>query len=93
MVIAYLVVPAVLFGREMKGAKTPEQRIYALAGMATVLAFATFGLSEDLWTRNPFVNSYIVCLAVLMSGAMNARRSTLAIDDTKPEDPLVKNQT
>ncbi|MFA7632233.1 MAG: O-antigen ligase family protein [Thiohalomonadaceae bacterium] len=93
MVIAYLVLPAVLFGREMKGAKTPEQRFYALAGMATVLAFATFGLSEDLWTRNPFVNSYIVCLAVLMSGAMNARRSTLAIDDTKPEDPLVKNQT
>ena len=69
-----LLMPFLLFRQLLKEAGTPEARFYALGGLLTVLAFATFGLSEALWHRNPFVNTYIVSIVVFLSGAVAAQR-------------------
>ena len=69
-----LLMPFLLFRQLLKEARTPEVRFYALGGLLTVLAFATFGLSEALWHRNPFVNTYIVSIVVFLSGAVAAQR-------------------
>ncbi|GAB4295918.1 MAG: hypothetical protein Kow0096_13050 [Thiohalomonadaceae bacterium] len=71
-VVAYLLLPLVAFGRGLRNAITPEQRFYAMGGLVTVLAFATFGLSEALWARNPFVNTYVVCIAVMLAGMVSS---------------------
>lgn len=71
-VVAYLLLPFIVFVGGIQRAVTPEQRFYALGGLVTVLAFATFGLSEALWARNPFVNTYIVCIAVFLGGMVNS---------------------
>lgn len=68
MFAAYLVVPFWIFAGAARSLRAPEGRFSAVAGMTTVLAFATFGLSEALWTRNPFVNTYVVCVVVLLAG-------------------------
>ena len=67
-VIGYLLLPFLMFYRALRTAVTPSARFYALGGLMTVLAFATFGLSEALWVRNPFVNTYVVSILVFMSG-------------------------
>ena len=69
----YLLLPFLMFRRFLADAETAEGRFYALGGLLTVLAFATFGLSEALWLRNPFVNTYIISIIVFMSGVVAAR--------------------
>lgn len=71
-VVAYLLLPFMAFVRGLRKAVTSEQRFYALGGLVTVSAFATFGLGEALWARNPFVNSYIVCITVFLAGMANS---------------------
>lgn len=68
MVAAYLVLPFVYFYRHWRVAEPGWGRFYALGGLVAVTAFAVFGVSEALWARNPFVNSYVVTMAVLMAG-------------------------
>lgn len=48
----------------------PWIRFYALAGMATILCFAVFGLSETWLARNVFVRTYMIALLVFMSSIM-----------------------
>lgn len=75
--VGYLLMPFLMFRRFLAAAQSPEERFYALGGLLTVLAFATFGLSEALWHRNPFVNTYVVCIVVFMSGAVAVRRRSV----------------
>lgn len=70
----YLLLPFLMFRRLLVEAESAEGRFYALGGVLTVMAFATFGLSEALWHRNPFVNSYVVSIIVFLSGAIAVRR-------------------
>ena len=42
-------------------------RFYALSGMATIIAFAVFGLTEAWLARNPFVRTYLMSILVFMS--------------------------
>jgi O-antigen ligase len=67
-VVAYLVLPFWFFGGMVSAVQPARETFLALGGVVTVLAFATFGLSEALWTRNPFVNTYVVCMAVFLGG-------------------------
>lgn len=67
-VAGYLLLPLWGFARKGVAADSPERRFYAQAGIVLVLAFATFGVSEALWARNPFVNTYVICMVVLMAG-------------------------
>jgi O-antigen ligase len=69
MVAGYLFLPFRTFGGMLDSARTAGGRYCAIGGVLTVLAFATFGLSEALWTRNPFVTTYVVCIAVLLAGS------------------------
>lgn len=72
-VVTYLLLPFMAFVRGLRRAVTSEQRFYAMGGLVTVLAFATFGLSEALWARNPFVNTYIICIVVFLAGVRSSR--------------------
>lgn len=72
-VTAYLILPFLAFWRGLRGVDEPWQRFYALGGVMFIAAFATFGLSEGLWTRNAFVNTYVICLVVFMAGMVNSR--------------------
>jgi O-antigen ligase len=69
MMAGYLFLPFRTFGGMLDSVRTAGGRYCAIGGVLTVLAFATFGLSEALWTRNPFVTTYVLCIAVLLSGS------------------------
>jgi O-antigen ligase len=80
-VIALLLLPLTAFIRGLRRAERPWERFYAIGGVLLVAAFATFGLSEGLWTRNPFVNTYVICLVVLLAGMVNRQeRAEAEID-------------
>ena len=67
LIIALVVLPWRLFSRYWYRVKEPWLRFYALAGLLTVFCFAFFGLTEGWTSRNPFVNPYIVYIAVFAS--------------------------
>lgn len=67
LVAALLVLPWRHFYRYWREAAEPWQRFYALSGLLTVAAFAEFGLTEGWTSRNPFVNPYIIYIAVFAS--------------------------
>lgn len=64
LVLALFVLPWRHFSRHWREAATPWTRFYALSGLLTVVAFAEFGLTEGWTSRNPFVNPYIIYVAV-----------------------------
>jgi len=64
LIITLFILPWRHFSRHWKEAATPWQRFYALSGLLTVVAFAEFGLTEGWTSRNPFVNPYIIYIAV-----------------------------
>lgn len=68
--IGYLLLPFLIFRRLWRDATSAETRFYALGGVVTVLAFATFGISEALWHRNPFVNTYVISVTIFLSSAI-----------------------
>jgi O-antigen ligase len=74
-VMAYLVLPFWFFGGMVSTVQPSRGRFLAMGGVVTVLAFATFGFSEALWTRNPFVNTYVVCIAVFLGGLSSGTSS------------------
>lgn len=84
-VLAYLVLPFRFFGGILSTVQTSRGRFSAMGGLVTVLAFATFGLSEALWTRNPFVNTYVLCMAVFLAGLAREASSPVRLD---PHDPV-----
>ncbi len=67
LVVALIVLPWRHFYRYWREAAEPWQRFYALSGLLTVVAFAEFGLTEGWTSRNPFVNPYIIYIAVFAS--------------------------
>lgn len=67
LVVALFVLPWRHFYRYWREAAEPWQRFYALSGLLTVVAFAEFGLTEGWTSRNPFVNPYIIYIAVFAS--------------------------
>lgn len=84
-VLAILLLPLVFFARGVRRATEPWSRFYAIGGVMLVAAFATFGLSEGLWARNPFVNTYVITLVVFMAGLVD-RRQLLAGSATRSSD-------
>jgi O-antigen ligase len=75
LVLALFVLPWRHFSRRWREAVLPWERFYALSGLLTVAAFAEFGLTEGWTSRNPFVNPYIIYIAVFASSlAVSAAR-------------------
>lgn len=63
-----LLIPFIVFVMGVRRAERPEEQFYAIGGVLLIAAFATFGVSEGLWTRNPFVNTYVISLVVFLAG-------------------------
>lgn len=74
-VTAFLLLPLLAFLRGMRSAELPWERFYSIGGVLLIAAFATFGISEGLWTRNPFVNTYVICLVVFLAGMVNSQEA------------------
>jgi O-antigen ligase len=72
-VTAFLLMPLIAFIRGLRSAERSWERFYAIGGVMLVAAYATFGISEGLWSRNPFVNTYVVSLLVFLAGMVNSR--------------------
>lgn len=67
LIVSLFVLPWRHFYRYWREVSAPWPRFYALSGLLTVTAFAEFGLTEGWTSRNPFVNPYIIYLAVFAS--------------------------
>ncbi len=72
-VTALLLIPFILFVKAMRRAERPEEIFYATGGVLLIVAFTTFGVSEGLWSRNPFVNTYAISLLVFLAGMAKAQ--------------------
>ena len=70
-VTGLLLIPFIIFVKGVRRAERPEERFYAIGGVLLIAAFATFGVSEGLWARNPFVNTYVISLVVFLAGMAN----------------------
>lgn len=78
MTLGLLLLPLSYFIRGLRQAEPGWERFYALGGITMIAAFATFGLSEGLWSRNPFVNTYVFCMAICLAGMVNSRVTATA---------------
>lgn len=67
MMVFMLWWPYQMFYRHWHNESDHYLRFYALAGMATVLAFAVFGLTEAWLVRNPLVRTYLMFILVFMT--------------------------
>lgn len=76
MILATLLLPLAFFYRGVRREVEPWARFYAAGGVMLIAAFATFGLSEGLWLRNPFINTYVIALVVFMAGLVNHREAS-----------------
>ena len=76
LVIFMQVVPFLMFRSHWLKEDDPWIRFYALSGMATIIAFAVFGLTEGWLARNMFVRTYIISMLVFMSSIAIAREKT-----------------
>ena len=61
------IIPFLMFRSFWIKEDDPWIRFYALSGMATIIAFAVFGLTEGWLARNPFVRTYLMSILVFMS--------------------------
>jgi O-antigen ligase len=64
MLGALFLLPARYFYQGWQQANDAQSRFAALGGLLTVVSFAVFGISEGWLSRNPFINTYIVYLAL-----------------------------
>jgi len=76
IVFAILLLPLAYFYQGVRHETDPWARFYAIGGVMLIVAFATFGLTEGLWSRNPFLNTYVIVLVVLMAGLVNCREAS-----------------
>ncbi len=74
LAVALFLLPSRYFYRAWQQAGDGQTRFAALAGLLTVVAFAVFGFSEGWLSRNPFVNPYIVYLALFAATLVSAQR-------------------
>ncbi|HEY0635855.1 MAG TPA: O-antigen ligase family protein [Gammaproteobacteria bacterium] len=77
LMVALFLLPGHYFYRAWQRAGDGQVRFAALAGLLTVVSFAVFGFSEGWLSRNPFVNPYIVYLA-LFAATIAAERNRSA---------------
>lgn len=75
MVVALFLLPARYFHREWQQAADAQSRFAALAGLLTVVSFAVFGISEGWLSRNPFINAYVLYLALFVATLAGRRAS------------------
>lgn len=73
MVVALFLLPGYLFHRAWQQAGDAQTRFAALAGLLTVISFAIFGFSEGWLSRNPFINPYIIYLALFAATLATSR--------------------
>lgn len=67
MVVLMLILPFKAFYSFWLKEQNIWIKFYALSGMATIIAFAIFGLTEAWVVRNAFVRMYLICILVFMS--------------------------
>lgn len=67
MMFALLLAPFGIFYRYWRLSESPEEKFNSLSGMAIVLCFAVFGLSEAWLARSAFVSSYLLMLGIFLS--------------------------
>ncbi|MBL1275800.1 MAG: O-antigen ligase family protein [Ectothiorhodospiraceae bacterium] len=67
MVVFVFILPFRMFYLHWKKEEDAWVQFYALAGMATIISFSIFGLTEGWAARNPFVRTYLMSILVFMS--------------------------
>ncbi len=68
LTVFLVVIPWMIFYRYWKNATDSREKFYALSGLLSVFCFAFFGLTEGWTSRNPFVNAYVIYIAVFAAG-------------------------
>jgi len=67
LLIFVLIIPYKVFRQNFLNESDGWIRFYALSGMATVIAFSVFGLTEGWLARNAFTRTYVFFILVFMS--------------------------
>lgn len=67
MMFFMIYLPFQMFNRFYKTETDPWIKFYALSGMATIIAFAVFGLTEGWLARNTLLRVYLMSMLVFMS--------------------------
>lgn len=67
LLVFMIFLPFQMFNRIYKAETDPWLRFYALSGMATIIAFAVFGLTEGWLARNALLRVYLMSILVFMS--------------------------
>jgi hypothetical protein len=78
MIVALFLLPGRYFYTAFRSAQSREARFAALAGLLTIISFAVFGISEGWLSRNPFVNPYVVYLALFAASVSQSRSDVAA---------------
>lgn len=66
---ALLILPAMQFWRILRRVDDPRRRFPAIAGMAVVVSFACYGLTETWVIISAFASAYVTLLAPLLAAA------------------------
>lgn len=74
MIVALFLLPLRHFYRAWQQANSELAHFAALGGLLTVVSFAVFGISEGWLSRNPFINDYVVYLALFAATLAGERR-------------------
>jgi len=94
LLIFVQLMPYLMFRSFWNKEKDPWIRFYALSGMATIIAFAVFGLTEGWLARNPFVRTYLMSILVFMSSIairIEAQKSSLCSETGRDvKQPVVE---
>lgn len=75
MIVALFLIPGRYFYLAWRQANDDQARFAALGGLLLVVSFAVFGISEGWLSRNPFINAYILYLA-LFAATLAGRRAS-----------------
>lgn len=77
LIVFVQIIPFLIFRSFWLKEQDPWIKFYALSGMATIIAFAVFGLTECWLARNPFVRTYLMSVLVFMSSIAVIRNSRI----------------
>jgi O-antigen ligase len=70
MLMVVFLLPARIFIRALSGSEI--QRICAVGGIVQLVCFALFGFTEAWLSRSPMVISYVVCVALFITGCSSS---------------------
>ena len=82
MTTALLILPFRIFYRALFYVQTAEERFACLGGMALIVCYAVFGLTEAVFSRSAFVASFAFFLATFLSAISDRPRLEFENDGT-----------